>query len=411
MTTRGAGQSVLVLEDEPLQQLLAQRLLESVGATHVQVCGEGETALRYLSRHRVDVILCDLNMPTIDGVTLVKALRERAPQAALVLMSSVGEKVLHSTEILARKYGSAFVASLLKPLTEEALSAVLQSARAHIARLTEMPADEPAVLPELDLLERALDEQRFVARYEPIIHATRGEIVSAEALTRLADGEGGWLFPSSFVASMEDSGLIDRLTKLMIEHVLGDLVKMHALGITISVSVNVSARSLQQAGFADAVFEALDRYQLTSADIGFELTETQRAADSPVALENLIRLHLHGHRLSIDDFGTGYSSILRLSEIPFSELKIDREFVHQSSLRAEMRTMVESSVALAQKLGLHTCAEGIETPEQLRYLLGLGVTSCQGWLFSQAVDLHGLQELIRRYAGGTAFRRLSERPV
>lgn len=402
-----AGQSVLVIEDEPFQQMLAQQLLEAVDAGHVQTCGDGAAALTYLEQHSVDVILCDLNMPNMDGVMLIKALRERAPMAGLILMSSAGEKVLHSAELLGQKYGIAFVGSVAKPLGEENLREVLRRAAEQAARQVDSAKDLPVALPDISLLEHALDQQRFVARYEPKIDAGTGTVVGAEALTRLSDGAGGWWFPNTFISSMEDSGLIDRLTQLMIEHVLGDLVRMQQQGVRVAVSINVSAGSLQQPQFADTVFEAVDRHRLQPASVGFELTETRRAADSPAALENLIRLHLRGHPLSIDDFGTGYSSIQRLSEIPFSELKIDRAFVHQITQREEMRTMVESSVALAQKLGLRTCAEGIETAAQLRYLLGLGITMCQGWLFSQAVDVAGVHDLVDRYADGRAFRALT----
>jgi EAL domain-containing protein (putative c-di-GMP-specific phosphodiesterase class I) len=117
-----------------------------------------------------------------------------------------------------------------------------------------------------------------------------------------------------------------------------------------------------------------------------EITESAASRNQGAALENLARLRMRGFELSIDDFGTGHSSLAKLVRTPFSELKIDREFVARVATDPAARTLVESIVAIARRLGLRTVAEGIETEAQHEILLGLGCDMGQGYLFAKPMS-------------------------
>src|SRR6185503_19181892 len=125
----------------------------------------------------------------------------------------------------------------------------------------------------------------------------------------------------------------------------------------------------------------------TPEEVVLEITETAASRNQAAALENLNRLRMRGFELSIDDFGTGFSSLAQLVRTPFSELKIDRSFVGSLSTDTAARTLVESIVSLARRLGVRTVAEGIETQEQLEILLDLECDVGQGFLFAKPMPV------------------------
>src|SRR4029077_19941769 len=136
-------------------------------------------------------------------------------------------------------------------------------------------------------------------------------------------------------------------------------------------------------GFGDALARALIDAGAGPEEVILEVTESAAARNQGAALENLARLRMRGFELSIDDFGTGFSSLAQLVRTPFSELKIDRSFVSRLETDAATRTLVESVVALARRLGLRTVAEGIETEAELEILIDLECDMGQGYLFAK----------------------------
>ncbi len=125
----------------------------------------------------------------------------------------------------------------------------------------------------------------------------------------------------------------------------------------------------------------------TPDEVVLEITETAASRNQGAALENLVRLRMRGFDLSVDDFGTGFSSLAQLVRAPFSELKIDRSFVSRLASDSAARTLVESVVAMARRLGLRTVAEGIETEEQHEILLALDCDMGQGYLFAKPMPV------------------------
>ena len=149
---------------------------------------------------------------------------------------------------------------------------------------------------------------------------------------------------------------------------------------------------------------AADRYQrivqehgVDPADVVLEITESLVLADAARGLGVLARLRLKGFGLSIDDFGTGYSSLAQLSQIPFTELKIDQGFVFGAHAQPRKRAVVEASLDLARKLGLTTVAEGVESIEDWQMLAELGCDIAQGYLIGRPVPGSELQAVVNRW--------------
>ncbi len=176
--------------------------------------------------------------------------------------------------------------------------------------------------------------------------------------------------------------LIETLTRSVLLQALDQMQLWQANGYEGSLSVNLSPLTLTALNFASQVNTAVLARGLDPKRITFELTESA-AANGSAAIENITRLRIKGFRLSIDDFGTGYSSLQQLSELPLSELKIDRCFTARMLADKVARAAVESSLQLAQRLSLRSCGEGIESGEIVRQLRWLGCELGQGYLFTK----------------------------
>lgn len=235
-----------------------------------------------------------------------------------------------------------------------------------------------------DCLRAALDDDRLVLHYQPIVDLETGAVLGAEALVRLPMPDGTLLGPDDFVHVAEDAGLVGGLGASVLLRACGVAAGWQALrpdGPPLSISVNVATFQLEAGGLREAVEQALRRSDLPAHLLTLEITEGALAADHLEAERSLLAVRELGVRLSVDDFGAGHSSLARLRDMPVDELKIDRAFV------AELETgtdapMVEVILAMAERLGLAVVAEGIESPAQAAALRARGCRMAQGYLFA-----------------------------
>jgi EAL domain-containing protein (putative c-di-GMP-specific phosphodiesterase class I) len=210
-------------------------------------------------------------------------------------------------------------------------------------------------------------------------------LVRVEALMRWTHAELGAVPPSRFVPLAEQHGLIDELTQWALRTALRQLRLWTAAGLDTSVAVNISAVSLEQLDFPDLVERLCRALNVPTDRLVLELTE---GATQPLInlMDTLTRFRIKGVGLALDDFGTGYSGLIQLRKLPFTEIKIDRQFVTGLATSRDDQVIVRSVIELAHGLGLQVTAEGVETAEQLAALRALGCDLIQGYLLAQPLD-------------------------
>jgi EAL domain-containing protein (putative c-di-GMP-specific phosphodiesterase class I) len=250
------------------------------------------------------------------------------------------------------------------------------------------------------LLERfaaALRGQQLHMVYQPKVRIADGALVQVEALVRWNDPKLGLVDPARFVALAEQHGLIDELTEWGLETVLRQWPKWGEERIDTGVAFNISALSLERLDFPDFVEAMCREHGVPSDRLVIELTE---GATQPLIklMDTLTRFRIKGIGLAIDDFGTGYSSMMQLRQLPFTEVKIDRQFVAEAPRSPDCRLIVKTIVDLAHGLGLLATAEGVETPDQLHLLRELGSDLAQGYLISPAMEASALAGWKREFA-------------
>jgi diguanylate cyclase (GGDEF)-like protein len=254
----------------------------------------------------------------------------------------------------------------------------------------------PARLALVGDLRRAIAEDQLVLHYQPQVDLGQGVPVAVEGLVRWGHPQRGLLPPLEFIAAAEHTGLIKDLTFRVLELGLKDLRQWHDAGRDITVSLNVSVRSLLDRNFPAEVERLLVLHKVTPQSLTLELTESSLMVDPTVAKRAMHDLSEVGVSFAIDDFGTGYSSLAYLTDLPVRELKIDKSFVLAMNLDPRNRIVVRSTIELARNLGLRTVAEGIEDAGTLESLRELGCELGQGFHISHPLPVAELDRWWQR---------------
>jgi diguanylate cyclase (GGDEF)-like protein len=254
-----------------------------------------------------------------------------------------------------------------------------------------------------DLLRTAVEEERLVVHYQPVVDLQSGQFLGAEALLRLRDDDGELVSPLDFVPIAEETGVIVGIGAWVLGEACRQAARWQEIrpdGPPFEVAVNVSTRQLQDRGLPRAVAAALEVSDLPAGLLTLEITEGALAAADADVDATLGALRRLGVRLSIDDFGAGYSSLGRLRRLPVDELKIDRSFIGELG-GIDDAPLVDAILALAARLGLSVVAEGIETVEQACRLRARSCARGQGYLYARPLPA---AELLLTLARGTGAK-------
>jgi diguanylate cyclase (GGDEF)-like protein/PAS domain S-box-containing protein len=244
----------------------------------------------------------------------------------------------------------------------------------------ELDPYDPARLALLGELRRALEGNELQLHYQPKVDLKTHSVVGAEALLRWPHARRGFVSPAEFIPDAEKTGLIRQLTRWVLDRATGEARAWERAGRRLPVSINISARSLQDGRIIDDVEEALLTHDMRGDRLQIEVTESAVMHDQDRAAEVLAGLAGRGVLVSIDDFGMGYTSLNLLRRLPVHELKIDRSFVDaMAGERGEDTAIVRSTADLAHNLGLTAVAEGVENQWTLDLLSTFGCDQAQGY--------------------------------
>jgi diguanylate cyclase (GGDEF)-like protein/PAS domain S-box-containing protein len=259
-------------------------------------------------------------------------------------------------------------------------------------------------------MRQALVRNEFVVHYQPIINLDDRRVAGFEALVRWQHPTRGLLGPGEFIPLAEETGLIVPLGWWVLRQACRDAVRRFPAPRDGSpapyVSVNLSTRQLELPGLVEEVVAAVAETGLPPARLCLEITESMLIRNAVVAAASLASLRSLGVRICIDDFGTGYSSLSYLSTFQLDGLKIDRSFISRMATSNDAAELVHTMLSLADRLGIATIAEGVESVEQLACLERLGAASVQGYFFSVPVEVGAAAALVGQFPGGSGPRSL-----
>jgi diguanylate cyclase (GGDEF)-like protein/PAS domain S-box-containing protein len=245
-------------------------------------------------------------------------------------------------------------------------------------------------------LRRAIEEGTLRVHYQPIVDARSGAIRSFEALLRWTH-DGSSFPPATVIPIAEETGLIVPIGSFVIRRVCEDLQRWRAAGLTtFGVSLNLSPFEMRQPGFVARVSDVFETANVAPADIQFEVTESGALENLDMALNILGSLRKLGCRVAVDDFGTGQSSLAHLKHFPLDTVKLDREFLRDSTVPNDL-ALLGSIIDLVHSLQLDVVAEGIETEAELKLLRALGCDGMQGFWFGRAMPADEVPQFVAGY--------------
>ncbi|MCL7463371.1 EAL domain-containing response regulator [Pseudomonas sp. NW5] len=388
--------NILIVDDDPLICRLLTRQLRDLSLEQVHVCHQASDALAWLAEHpETGLVFCDLQMPELDGIEFIRHLSGMTYGGALVLISGEEDpRLLHSARRLARAHGLNVPGALQKPIDRTQLAQLIPLCSAASAQTGTRGARIPHTR---DDLLHALEQRQIVNHYQPKVTFQKGAVVGVEALARWQHPQLGLVGADHFIPLAEACGLIDPLFRQILQQALQDARRWHANGHPLHVAVNVSAKNLHTLDLPDLIASETAAAGLPLSCLTLEITESHLIEDLQTTLDILTRLHLKRIKLSIDDFGTGHSSLAQLRDIPFSELKLDRSFVHGAAHDPARRSILNASLKMAAQLGMRTVAEGVEDQSDWDYLYQAGCDLAQGWLIARAMPEDALSAWLEQW--------------
>jgi diguanylate cyclase (GGDEF)-like protein/PAS domain S-box-containing protein len=250
----------------------------------------------------------------------------------------------------------------------------------------------------LGRVQDALDADEFVLYYQPKVDMRLGRVQGVEALLRWKHPQHGVITPAQFLPLIEHTGLSVRLGDWVLQQGIEQLATWQRLGLDVTVSVNISARHLQEPLFAKRLAALLDRHNSpVSQRLIIEVLETAALADVDYTCALMEECRALGVRFALDDFGTGYSTFTYLKRLPLDFLKVDRSFVHNMLIDRQDLAIVEGVIGLSETFGCKVIAEGVESADQAMRLIELGCDIGQGNGIAYPMPVDEVYDWVRRY--------------
>ncbi|WP_027469888.1 EAL domain-containing response regulator [Deefgea rivuli] len=385
--------SVLIVDDSPIQRSFAAELCQELGIELIYQANNGVEALALLDllKMKPTIMMIDLEMPAMDGIELIQQLQELNYQIPLVIASSREESLISSVTSMTAALGQTLLGGLKKPLHLNQLVQILNRLeQPNHARPKDKLSPLVEQLTEQDLL-LAISNREVVPYFQPKVDINTGMLKGVEALARWIHPELGIIPPDFFIPMAEQSDQIIRLLTLAIaEQSIAQCAIWNERSLQISCAINLSPRLLSSLSFFQEIAKLPPLHHVPNQQIIWEVTESSVVNNLGAALGTLARLRLKGFGLSIDDYGTGFSSMQQLARIPFTELKIDQSFVNGAHERNNLAIILQSAIEMANRLGMSTVAEGIETLEDWRLLQRFGCNIGQGYFIGRPMPAKDL---------------------
>ncbi len=372
---------ILIVDDESFVLNLSQKILRKLGYEDLATASNGNEALNILnaSDKSVSLIICDLNMPEMDGVEFMRHAANAEFTGGMILLSGEDERMLQTALDLAKAQNLNVLGAIPKPLRPDLLQPMLDAFKPTSSEKRQFTQQEGLSVAELQQGLESDDDNGLMLVFQPKVRITSGAITSVETLARWRHPERGILGPGAFIPLAEETGLINQLTEQIFRKAAQQTADWLIDGLEIRTAVNFSVNSFTDADFPAFIINTVEQAGISPSSMTLEITETQVMDNVLDCMEVMMRMRMKRFGLSIDDFGTGNSSMAQLKTIPFTELKIDRAFVNNAAQNKSARAILEASVSLAKSLEMEIVAEGAETREDWDLVESLGVDYVQGY--------------------------------
>lgn len=406
---------LLIIDDDPDVSQTLQTMAEAIGF-EVITTDSNLSFFAQLALFAPGIIIVDPPGPDRDSLALMEQLADVNQKAQLVIVSALDSGVLNLAARNANDQGLRVLGILQKPLPIARMRQLLtlylnaDQRKKPAGSNWQQQLDNRTWMPTQDDLIEVIENDLLTLNYQPKLDCTTGNLLGFEALARWDIPGKGSVTPDVFVPLAENSHLMSMLTCNIAKRGLQWLSTIQHSPVLsncslhsgfspdqLTLSLNLSARCLEDADMPDNLAEICHQFNVDPASVILEISESTVMRDPDSLLEILLRFRDKRFQLSIDDFGTGYSSMLHLVRLPFTEIKIDKDFVGIADTSEEARAVIKCSIDLSKSLGIRSVAEGVESQRTRQYLSELGCHAFQGYLISKPVNEDSLLAWSKEY--------------
>lgn len=385
---------ILIVDSDRPQRDYISELMHEEGVAHVETADNSLEALNLIRTQEFDLVMTDLRMPAGDGIRVIQGMADLPKRPGLALMSASPKQLVRTVYLLAKLLAIDVVGQFCKPVSADEIRTLMNRLRESSASRS-LPSASPRANDKQRMLE-AMKNGEIQVWYQPKQAIDRGAITGAEALVRWVTPDDTVLLPASFLPAMVMHGLEKALTLHVLEQTLQAQAAWKAAGYPLNVSINLPSRLLDDRRLPDCLLRMVQEGGADPSSITFELTENSTTSLPSDYYAGACRLRMMGFGLAQDDFGQGYSSMHNLTTTPFTELKIDREFIERLVEDEQSQAVVESAIMMGSRMGLTVVAEGVETADQYEFLRRLGCDAVQGFYISGAMNRAILLHMLRQ---------------
>lgn len=386
--------SALIVEDGVVDRQYLYHLCIQLGVSRIEQAENGRQALDILNQHQIDfdVLICDLEMPELDGIELIHRLPRDKQNIGLIIISGKEQMLINAVKHLAIASGLQVLGALQKPIQPKNLAAALSFYKPRRAPIQQNNSRNNSTRYSATVLQQALQQKQLILHYQPKVSVVTGKLVGVEAMARLKLPSGELLYPHQFIPQCEQFHLIDQLSYELVETAALQQKSWAEAGFHTKVAINLSAMSFHSEEFGRNIMNVLKDVNIAASNLIFEVTESSLIRDIAKALYILTRFRLLGAGLSIDNYGTGYSTIKHLSQYPFTELKVDRSLTRGITYKPHLQIIFESILSMCRRLNIELVAEGIETQADWDYIQTAGCHVAQGYYIAPPMPEHELRQ-------------------
>lgn len=385
---------LLVIDDD---EYICQLVKEVAQSCHyeVSVAHDEATFVTIYNNKKlnIDIILLDLQLGDKDGVELLRFLGKDAFHGSIILFGGIDRQTSHTAEQLGKTLGLTMSGCISKPVSVADITYALRMSSNNASCIS------------YEKLREAIENFHLCLHYQPQIDLSNRAVIGMEALVRWQPPSKEIIFPDAFIPVAESTNLIIPLTFWVIEEAFKQSVIWHEQGLPLKVSINLSAKMLTNLLLPDKIQQIAEKYHVDCQKITFEITETAVMGQSKIFMDILARLRLKMFSLSVDNFGTGYSSLLELYRLPFNELKVDKSFIIGIADDEDSQIITEATIHLAQRLGLKTVIEGIETQKAYDMIQGFGADYVQGYFIAKPMTSDKVAHWLKENNPFTPYNR------
>ena len=383
------GRTALIVDDSLSMRLEAQRILDEIGFDKILLAENGQQALEILAGNTIDFLLTDLNMPIMDGVELLAEIEKSNTYRLYVgVMSGLDASLLNSVREIAEDSEFDLIGILAKPIDMNATRLMLAPHSPENQRSIFLRHESEQC--SVSELATALANNEIVSFCQPKINLDNGEVVGLEALARWQHPKRGLLMPATFIEHLETGVLAKQHFLYQITHILEIIPELDSINPNLTINANMPVSLLVDPSLVEELLQLFTQHGADPQRLILEVTETSVMSNLKASLTTLARLRMKGFGISMDDYGTGYSSMQQLAKCPFTELKIDRSFVHNSASNPKLLSILNAALGICKQLQLTSVAEGVENQADFQLVRAMGWSIGQGYYFSHPLPFNQL---------------------